>query len=202
MRGRRYLVAAAATVALTAASVTAVAATRGSSGPHWATTGMMRGPVVAAGCQVPASLPGAQVTVVLADMGGGMMGGAYGGWMMGGRSMMRGGPMMLHASPQTVPAGTVRLVAVNHGTRTHELVVLPLAAGASAGARTLGADDSVDEAGSLGEASNACGAGSGDGITAGTAGWVTLTLTPGRYELVCNLPGHYAAGMYTELDVT
>jgi len=27
-------------------------------------------------------------------------------------------------------------------------------------------------------------------------------LAAGRYELLCNLPGHYAAGMYTELDVT
>ncbi len=29
-----------------------------------------------------------------------------------------------------------------------------------------------------------------------------MTLQPGRYELVCNFPGHYTAGMYTELDVT
>jgi len=26
-------------------------------------------------------------------------------------------------------------------------------------------------------------------------------LAPGRYELICNLPGHYAAGMFIELDV-
>jgi uncharacterized cupredoxin-like copper-binding protein len=31
---------------------------------------------------------------------------------------------------------------------------------------------------------------------------VTLDLKPGRYELLCNLPHHYAGGMYTELDVT
>ena len=30
---------------------------------------------------------------------------------------------------------------------------------------------------------------------------MTLALKPGRYELVCNLPGHYAAGMHGELDV-
>ncbi len=30
----------------------------------------------------------------------------------------------------------------------------------------------------------------------------TLTLTPGRYELLCNIAGHYGSGMYTELDVT
>jgi hypothetical protein len=33
-------------------------------------------------------------------------------------------------------------------------------------------------------------------------GWGTLNLTPGRYELVCNQTGHYAAGMFAELDVT
>jgi uncharacterized cupredoxin-like copper-binding protein len=27
-------------------------------------------------------------------------------------------------------------------------------------------------------------------------------LAPGQYELVCNLPNHYAAGMYTRLVVT
>jgi uncharacterized cupredoxin-like copper-binding protein len=32
-------------------------------------------------------------------------------------------------------------------------------------------------------------------------GWVTLALERGRYELVCNMPGHYAAGMHAELDV-
>lgn len=35
-----------------------------------------------------------------------------------------------------------------------------------------------------------------------TAGWTTLDLPAGRYELICNLPGHYAAGMYTELTVS
>jgi len=104
----------------------------------------------------PASLPGTQVPVVLSDMGA-MMGGG----MMSGR-------MMLHLAPQTVPAGTVSFVALNHGTVTHELVVLPLASGASAGTRTVGADNRVSEDGSAGEASNECGAGAGEGIAPGT----------------------------------
>jgi uncharacterized cupredoxin-like copper-binding protein len=29
----------------------------------------------------------------------------------------------------------------------------------------------------------------------------TVTLRPGRYELLCKVPGHYAAGMHAELDV-
>jgi len=31
---------------------------------------------------------------------------------------------------------------------------------------------------------------------------VTVTLVPGRYELVCNLMGHYVSGMYRQLTVT
>jgi len=29
-----------------------------------------------------------------------------------------------------------------------------------------------------------------------------VTLKPGRYELICNLANHYAAGMYQDLVVT
>jgi len=36
----------------------------------------------------------------------------------------------------------------------------------------------------------------------GASGWVTVTLAPGQYELVCNLAGHYTAGMYAQLTVT
>ncbi len=121
--------------------------------------------------------------------------------MMGGTAPM-GAVMRLTASPATVPAGKVTLVAVNVGRRTHELVVLPLAGGDVAGRRAPGADGKVDEAGSLGEASNSCAAGQGDGITSGSVGWVTLTLPPGHYELVCNLTNHYADHMYQELVVT
>ena len=41
-----------------------------------------------------------------------------------------------------------------------------------------------------------------DGIAPGGSSWVTVTLAAGRYEIVCNLPGHYAAGMYAQLTVT
>lgn len=58
----------------------------------------------------------------------------------------------------------------------------------------------MSETGSLGEASRTCGEGTGDGIVPGAAGWVNLRLDPGRYELICNLPGHYAMGMFTQLE--
>jgi uncharacterized cupredoxin-like copper-binding protein len=113
-----------------------------------------------------------------------------------------GGMMRIFITPRNVPHGTVSIRVINTGALTHELVVLPLPARQDIGQRPIAADGTVDEAGSLGEASRTCGAGPGDGIVAGAAGWTTLTLGPGRYELVCNLPGHYAARMYTELDIT
>ncbi len=71
--------------------------------------------------------------------------------------------MMLRAVPATVPAGKVSLIAQNRGWRTHELVILPLAAGDQAGQRVPGLDGTVDEKGSLGEASASCGAGADEG---------------------------------------
>lgn len=144
-------------------------------------------------CSAPASPPSRTVTVTLADMGMTQM--------MGGTAPM-GAVMLLTASPATISAGQVTLVAVNVGWRTHELVVLPLAHGQVAGQRVVGADGKVDEAGSIGEASNSCAAGQGEGITSGSLGWITLTLAPGHYELVCNLTNHYADHMYQELVVT
>jgi uncharacterized cupredoxin-like copper-binding protein len=161
-------------------------------------------PRTTAACAAP-TLPGAVVDVTLADMGGAHMG--YGG-MMAHRGMPNAGvqwpagSMSVQASRGSVPAGTVSLRVVNTGALTHELVVLPLTGDARPGGRAVGPDGTVAETGSLGEASDNCGANTGDGIAPGGASWTTVTLQPGRYELVCNVPGHYAAGMYAELDVT
>lgn len=144
-------------------------------------------------CAAPSHLPGTRVQVVLADMGMSRMMGA---------TAPLGAPMRLRASTVSVPAGAVSFVATNVGWRTHELVVLPLADGAQAGARAAEADGKVTESGSLAEASVSCASGTGDGIASGSVGWTTVTLTPGRYELVCNEANHYADGMYQELDVT
>ncbi|MFF4762305.1 sulfocyanin-like copper-binding protein [Streptomyces sp. NPDC001292] len=112
------------------------------------------------------------------------------------------GMMGLTTQPTTIPAGKVTVRVVNAGVLKHEVIVLRLPAGQAAGERVIRSDGRVSEAGSLGEASRTCGTGAGDGIASGAAAWTTVTLRPGRYELLCNYPGHYAAGMYTELDVT
>jgi uncharacterized cupredoxin-like copper-binding protein len=152
---------------LGAAFVTATAAC--SSNGHSSGPGMMGGGsdtryhYARLTCSAPSSLPGRTVTVTLADMGMTQM--------MDDTAPV-GAHMMLRAAPTTVTAGQITFVAQNMGRRTHELVVLPLAAGA------------------------------GDGILAGSVGWVTVTLLAGRYELMCNLPNHNGDGMRQELDVS
>ncbi|MGI8879153.1 MAG: sulfocyanin-like copper-binding protein [Jatrophihabitans sp.] len=144
-------------------------------------------------CSAPTSLPGQTVRVDLGDMGMTQM--------MSGIAPM-GAQMRLQATPTTEPAGTISLIVSNVGWRTHELVILPLAPRAAAGQRVVGSDGEVSETGSVGEASSSCASGAGSGLTSGSVGWVTVTLAPGRYELVCNLPNHYADGMRQELTIT
>lgn len=212
-------------VILTGGSVAAMAVASGSLG-----TGNGWGPgassLTTRSCPAPTSA-GSVVDVRLTDMGtvmhrwarpsggyGGMMGGSGPSQMMGGRgpgSMMggqmmdgrwRGRMMQVRLSRHSVPAGTVSLRVSDLGVMDHELVVLPLSGGARVGDRAVGANGTVDEHGSLGEVSNNCGVGAGEGLHPGGTGWATLQLRPGRYALVCNLPGHYAAGMVSELEVS
>jgi uncharacterized cupredoxin-like copper-binding protein len=185
---------AAAVTALVASAAVAVGAGNG---------GAIPGSIVLLEGSSPAapSLPGTVVNVSLADMGGSMMG--QRGGMMGQRSgMMSGGSMRLSADHATVPHGTVSFLATNGGSINHEMVILPLPASQAVGARPTGADAKANEAGSLGEASNTNGKGAGQGVVPGASSWITVTLAPGQYELVCNLPNHYTAGMYTQLTVT
>jgi uncharacterized cupredoxin-like copper-binding protein len=144
-------------------------------------------------CPAPAGLPGTTVAVMVGDMGVTKM--------MSGTAPT-GARMMLRTSLLSAPAGQVSFVVSNMGWRTHEMVIVPLADGQQAGARVPGSDGKVDETGSLGEASNPCGSGAGDGITSGSVGWVTASLPAGHYELFCNEPNHYADGMWQEFDVT
>lgn len=143
-------------------------------------------------CTVP-KLPGTVVNVSLTNTGEPMMGPSNG--------MMHGGAMRLGADRATAPRGTVSFLVTNNGSVNHEMVVLPLLDSQIAGTRQNGGDAKVDETGSLGEAAATCGEAQGQGILPGGSSWVTLTLAPGRYELVCNLPGHYAAGMYGQLTI-
>jgi len=177
----------AAVIALVASAAVAVGA--GSGGANPGSTGFLSGPSRAA-----PNLPGTVVNVSLTNMGGQMMG--------QGNGMMSGGGMRLNTDHATVPHGTVSFLATNGGSINHEMLILPLPASQAVGTRQVGADAKIDEAGSLGEASNSNAKGAGQGVVPGASSWMTVALAPGRYELVCDLPGHYTAGMYTQLTVT
>ena len=91
-------------------------------------------------------------------------------------------------SATAVQAGRVRITAANDGKTTHEMVVLRT----DKPAASLGSGKRVSEAGSVGEISD---------LKAGASGSKTFDLTPGHYVVICNLPGHYAAGMRADLTV-
>ena len=95
-------------------------------------------------------------------------------------------------TPNHVPAGNVLLVARNQGPDTHEVIVVR-----SRSRLPLRLDGlTVDEA-ALEHVTVA----SFDGAGPGTARYLRLHLAPGRYELFCNMAGHFMAGMHGELVV-
>jgi uncharacterized cupredoxin-like copper-binding protein len=94
----------------------------------------------------------------------------------------------------TARAGSVTITATNSGKLPHELVLAHTDA-APAKLPTL-PDGSVDEA-----KLEAQGKAPGEipEVAAGKSGKDTLKLPAGRYVMYCNIPGHYAAGMYGTL---
>lgn len=89
----------------------------------------------------------------------------------------------------TAKAGKVTVSAPNDGNVVHELVLLKT----NADPANLPMDgDEVDESKNVGEIPD---------VEPGATKKVTLTLKPGKYAMVCNLPGHYKAGMYGSLTV-
>jgi uncharacterized cupredoxin-like copper-binding protein len=181
----------AAAVITLAVTATVAATTLGSQSRNGTTEAAPAAPTSS-----PAPSPdlrGAVVKVSLTDSGG----------PMGeGTGPMHAGAMGLSTNKAAVPRGTVSFLVTNAGSVNHEMAILPLAGSQPVGARPFGGDATVDEAGILGEASKSGGAGDGEGIVPQTSSWVTVTLSPGRYELICNLGGHYVSGMYRELTVT
>ena len=94
---------------------------------------------------------------------------------------------MAVAGKTTATSGRVTIVARNNGTVEHELVVMR--GGAPLAVKSYKA---VEAGRWLGEIEE---------IEPGTTGKVTLTLEPGKYLLLCNVPGHYQLGMKAVLQV-
>jgi len=89
---------------------------------------------------------------------------------------------------QGAPRGKVRFVVTNIGKMEHEFVVLKT----NKPAGNLLKGKEADESGAVGEI---------DGVPPGEARTLTLTLKPGHYALICNLPGHYMTGQFADFYV-
>ena len=98
-------------------------------------------------------------------------------------------------SAHEAKAGDVKFTMDNQGTIPHEFIIVKT--DFAPGKIPLGPDNRFDE--------------EGDGLSVpgeisewnpGTTGTVTLKLDVGNYQLLCNIAGHYANGMYTQLTVS
>ena len=94
--------------------------------------------------------------------------------------------------PAVTAAGVVSLVDHNKGPDTHELIVVR-----ADGKLPLRSDDiTVNE-----ESLKPRTLGQLPGLSPGTTSTLRLHLRPGRYEVFCNMLGHYEGGMHAELIV-
>lgn len=126
--------------------------------------------------------------------GQGMMGQGYGpGYGMMGRGMMGG--MSVRTNVASVKAGNVTFDVTNLSrSLVHEMIVVavenpnaPLPYDYNAG------QIPKNQVKMLGETEE---------MQPNAEKTITIDLKPGAYLLICNVPGHYAAGMWTPLTVT
>ena len=103
--------------------------------------------------------------------------------------------MAMKTTPLKAPAGVITFKVKNVSKDTvHEMIVMYLADPAKP-LPYIEKDSKVDEdmAGDKGEVSE---------LEPGKSGQLTLDLKPGKYLLICNVAGHFAAGMWSPFEVT
>lgn len=102
--------------------------------------------------------------------------------------------MGIRLSSQTVSAGEVTFEVTNSSKHmAHEMVISPIKdTNTPLPYDKDGNKVNEDAAGHLGEVAE---------LAPGKKGALKLTLKPGSYILYCNVPGHYAMGMWTLLTV-
>ena len=150
--------------------------------------------VVASGLWVSAALAASVIDVTLWDKGAAMPMGTGMTYGMQGMDMSMA-TMGITAAPATASAGIVTFHVTNSSKDTiHEMIVMYLE-DPTKPLPYVDAEQRVDEdkAGDKGEVSE---------LDPGATGSLTVVLKPGRYLLICNVPGHFAAGMWTEFEVT
>jgi len=101
----------------------------------------------------------------------------------------------IQATPATVKGGLVDFTVSNAGPSAHEFLIFR--ADQAPDALPTGSDGRVDE--SSDQITKVLD--SGDNIAPNGSKVFHAALTPGKYAMVCNLPGHYRAGMHEAFTV-
>jgi len=103
------------------------------------------------------------------------------------------------SDPTSVPTGSVQINVTNHGANAHEFVVIQTDNPPNA----LLYDDTVMKAVEDAPGQQDVGEVGGElpFILPGQSDSGSFDLAPGRYVFLCNIPGHYKAGMYTSFAV-
>ena len=94
-------------------------------------------------------------------------------------------------TPGHMSAGAAELVVTNHGPDTHELIIVR----SQRSQLPLRLDGLTVDEDALHEVAIV------EGVDPEGVGRVRLHLAPGRYELFCNMAGHFMAGMHSDLVV-
>jgi uncharacterized cupredoxin-like copper-binding protein len=98
-------------------------------------------------------------------------------------------------SSDTVAAGDVTVEASNAGPTTHEFEVFTMPEGTDLDTLEVVNDVADTDAAGMTVVDEF------EDIVAGTSASLNLTLEPGTYAVICNLPGHYAQGMHASFTV-
>jgi uncharacterized cupredoxin-like copper-binding protein len=154
--------------------------------------------VILAATLIPGTASATDVLVHLWDKGAAAMAKADTskpmGMAMPGAGDMSKATMGITVDSNNIHAGEVTLVAINDSKDlVHEMLIAPIRSTYSP-LPYNNVKKRVDEdaAHSLGEVSE---------LDPGQTGALRITLKPGTYILLCNVPGHYAMGMWTTIVV-
>ncbi len=140
---------------------------------------------------------GDDTTTDEAQTGGGTTTGEAGATEAGATLQIKMGEFYFKPKNATAKAGPTTIEAPNEGSVEHELVLfksnmnpakLPTEANGEVNEEKM--DKVAEEGGEIAD------------VEAGDSKSEEFKLTPGKYVMFCNLPGHYAQGMYGTLTVT
>jgi uncharacterized cupredoxin-like copper-binding protein len=95
-------------------------------------------------------------------------------------------------APKQLPAGDVRLTLHNRGPAHHELALIRGAAPLPLRADGLTVDEDALKPREV------------EGLEPAEAGktrYIHVNLAPGRYQMLCNMSGHYLGGMHVKVTV-